>query len=880
MNSTQIEPKRVTLTISQAANHELEVKLAVRYAKDNTWASDPSSDRLVALPQQLLDAYTAWRQNYLVYGRNRGLLVPSDPIETNVSISLDDCDRLKDKFVNEFDRWLSGLTQIRENLLAHVSRAELISFVVQTETNDPQLDLALHRLPWNEWKFIHKHYNTEIALSTKHGPIIRRERGKLRALAICGSYQQPEHQLDLDPDLAALSNHLANSEVELEIWTADPTHHTKLDLLKKLDRSTYHLLFFCGHSSANNQIQLNDCESISLDEPRFQRILTELRKRGLILAFFNSCEGLGNASILMSAGIPYVVVMKELVHDVVAQEFIKYFLESAIEPNKPIHLAVNEARSRLQWLDKLPHGEFLPVLFQNPDQPLFYINPVSLEIAASSQIPDGESVKPPESHWLIRWLLGTKSAPVILASLILLSLANLLFFISTANRKPQNITQQIPINDVNSWISAGDRTLTGSHEDRDSESGHTYFRLRQYAQSAAAFDRYLTERGKAKNPQFVIFSSNAKAYDRVAKSGGKILKIATSVPLGNNQEIATEILQGVAQKQIEFNRKAPTLQLVIIIGNDDNSSDKSQKIARKFVEDPDILAVVGHNASNASEEAAKVYNRQLVMLSPTSFSTKLKKDDRQDSIYRMVPQMTSFASQIATYIRDDAKQQNILDRLRVGICFDPDSPDNNSFQSQFDSILSGIASKPENLNCGSFAQINQPQQQQQILKKIRVLKINTLLVAPHIDRLKETVIFMQAVKRARLGVNLIGSPSLYTKYVATFNGDKLLDNLVLTVPYFPLKDNQFVTTFEREWQIPLQNWRSTMSYTATSVIAQHLSPTATRHSIKTALATDRSYNFMPALNSFSFNSNGERTTNAPPGRLIRLVGTKFELLDN
>jgi branched-chain amino acid transport system substrate-binding protein len=879
MNTSQIEPKRVTLTISQAANHELEVKLDVKYARDNTHASDPSTDRLVALPQQLLDAYTAWRQNYLVYGRNRGLIVPSHPIETNVSISIEDCDKLKDKFVNEFDRWLSGLTQIRENLLAHVSRAELISFVVQTETNDPQLDLALHRLPWNEWNFIHKHYDTEIALSTKHRPIIRQKEGKLRALAICGSYEQPEYQLDLQPDLAALSQSLANSAVELEIWQADPTQNNKLDLLKKLDLSTYHLLFFCGHSSANNQIQLNDRESISLEDPRFQRILIDLRKRGLILAFFNSCEGLGNASILMSAGIPYVVVMKEIVHDVVAQEFITYFLNSATEPNKPIHLAVREARAKLWYLDKLPHGEFLPVLFQNPDQPLFYINPVIREIAPPPQPSDDSSVKPSASHWLARWLLGTKSAPVVLACLILLSLANLLLFIYTANRNQPNITLKPPVNDVNSWISAGDRTLTGSHEDRDSESGHTYFSLKQYDKSAAAFDRYLTERGRAENPQFVIFSSNAKAYQQVANAGGKILKIATSVPLGSNQDIAKEILRGVAQQQIEFNRRSPTLQLVVIIGNDDNLSDKSQKIAQKFVEDPEILAVIGHNASNASEEAAKVYNRQLVMLSPTSFSTKLKKDDRQDSIYRMVPQMTSFASQLATYIRDDAKQQNTLDRLRVGICFDPDSPDNNSFQSQFDSILSGIASKPENLNCGSFTKIDRPQNQQQILQRMRDLKINILLVAPHVDRLKETVTFMQAVKRDRAGIKLIGSPSLYTQYVAAFNRDKLLDNLVLTVPYFPLKDNQFVTNFKREWRIPLQNWRSTMSYAATSVIAQYLSPTATRQSIKTALATDRVYNLAPTIDSFSFNSNGERTTNAPPGRLIRLVGTEFQRLD-
>ncbi len=162
---------------------------------------------------------------------------------------------------------------------------------------------------------------------------------------------------------------------------------------------------------------------------------------------------------------------------------------------------------------------------------------------------------------------------------------------------------------------------------------------------------------------------------------------------------------------------------------------------------------------------------------------------------------------------------------------------------------------------------------------MRDLQINNLLVAPHIDKLKETVIFMKAVKRDRPELKLIGSPSLYTNYVSTLNRDKLLNNLVLTVPYFPAKDNQFAAAFQREWRIPLQNWRSPMAYAATAVIVQHLSPTATRQSIKTALATDRSYKFASVLDSFAFNAHGERTTNAPPGRLIRLVGTQFELLD-
>jgi hypothetical protein len=86
---------------------------------------------------------------------------------------------------------------------------------------------------------------------------------------------------------------------------------------------------------------------------------------GLKLAIFNSCDGLGLARQLDDLQIPQMVVMRELVPDKVAQEFLKYFL-TAFAGGKSFYLAVREARERLQGLEgKFPCASWLPVICQN-----------------------------------------------------------------------------------------------------------------------------------------------------------------------------------------------------------------------------------------------------------------------------------------------------------------------------------------------------------------------------------------------------------------------------------------------------------------------------------------------------------------------------------
>jgi branched-chain amino acid transport system substrate-binding protein len=878
-NSQDLIPsKRVIISINGRSTDSISLDLAIRFTDSNKLVGQIISGRLSPLPPQLSSAYLAWKNSYLKWGKtyrhwqipSRSIVVPSNPIETNISIQ--NCDILEEKLIQEFNAWLStspGLAQIRENLLANVApdryyhRPDLLFFVVQTRTNDPLLDLDLQRLPWNEWKFIRDYYRTSIALSTNNAPIMEPQITKFKALVICGKYEDPNNHIDLQPDLDALKKHLGNT-VELETWISDSKVKSKLELLEKLDKSTYQLLFFCGHSSSNNQIQLNDDEYISIDDNRFQQVLNNLRSRGLVLAFFNSCDGLGIARSLMSVGIPYVVVMKELVHDRVAHEFIKGFLERAIQPEIPVHVAVDRARQELEWLKELPHGEFLPVLFQNPEQPPLYINPAQSESTSSR----------------------TVKAQILAKNPLVLALLTVIVVL-TINFLSHSIW---PISDgLEGRISMGERHLKGSH-DLDLDLAYSYFNSRKYDLSLKEFDRYLNTEFNyeekaykqiSANPEIVIFRNNAKAYSQSSKTGTKVLKIATSVPL-KNHPIAIEILHGIAQYQTKHNRNVDSTQpkLAIAIGSDDNNPDLAAKIATKFVADPDILAVIGHNASDASEAAAPIYNQhQLVMISPTSFSDSLKKKSPTDSLYRMVPQMNIFATQLADHIEKIAKNS----KLKVGICVDPDSPDNNSFQKQFNNNLRSKAFKALDLECGSFDNINQPQKRQKIIDKLSVNQIDTMLVAPHINKLDRTVTFLKAVRQDPRLKNLkqIGSPSLYTKYVSDRNEDKLLDGLILIVPYYPdpRKSNSFITSFQAEWKIPLETWRTPMSYAAMAVIAHNLSSSSTRETLNQSMSKiDRIYETDMALAKFYFNAEGERSTDDPKdtiGPLIQLVGKQF-----
>ncbi|MHC5733185.1 MAG: ABC transporter substrate-binding protein, partial [Nostoc sp.] len=81
-------------------------------------------------------------------------------------------------------------------------------------------------------------------------------------------------------------------------------------------------------------------------------------------------------------------------------------------------------------------------------------------------------------------------------------------------------------------------------------------------------------------------------------------------------------------------------------------------IASQFVKDTSILAVVGHNASNASISAAAKYQEGgLVMIAPTGFSDSLSNFGQY--IFRTLPRIGLSADRLAKYIIKTVGKTNI-----------------------------------------------------------------------------------------------------------------------------------------------------------------------------------------------------------------------------
>ena len=134
------------------------------------------------------------------------------------------------------------------------------------------------------------------------------------------------------------------------------------------DELGWDILCFSGHSSSQadgsmGSMLLNQTKLLTIKE--LKHALTKAIERGLQLAIFNSCDGLGLARELADLHIPQMIVMKEPVPDKVAQEFLKYFL-TAFAGGESLYTAVRQARERLEGLeDEFPYATWLPVIFQN-----------------------------------------------------------------------------------------------------------------------------------------------------------------------------------------------------------------------------------------------------------------------------------------------------------------------------------------------------------------------------------------------------------------------------------------------------------------------------------------------------------------------------------
>ena len=389
-------------------------------------------------------------------------------------------------------------------------------------------------------------------------------------------------------------------------------------------------------------------------------------------------------------------------------------------------------------------------------------------------------------------------------------------------------------------ISLGNKILVTADTNPDKQAGVQAFAKGDFATASSKFQSSL--QANRNDPEALIYYNNAQV------SNSKPLKIAVSVPIGGNLDVAKEILRGVAQAQDEAN-KSGNLKLQVEVANDDNDPAIAQQVATEFIKDTSILAVVGHNASNASIAAAPVYQQAgLVMISPTSFAQNLS--GIGSYVFRTVPSIGFVADSLSRYAMKTANKTNIA------ICVDSKAIDNVSFKDEFIKAVSAAGGKINPTVCDLAAADFNPSA---AISQSISSGADSLLLAAHVDRIDRAL----EVARSNQGkLTLFASPTLYT-FKTLQAGQGAVNGMVLAVPWHPtaIPGNPFPSNATKLWGGSV-NWRSATAYDAIQAIIIGLKAgNVSRDGLQKALSSPN-FSANGATGTIQFLPSGDRNGSA------------------
>lgn len=350
----------------------------------------------VNYPFSLTQSYENWHRAYLdYYVRLRGKKgisgTGSTPRDFHQKLVEAEANLLRD-----FQQWLLSPELVSIN-------SKITKAVRQTSEKQPVeifltcTSLEIAKLPWESFD-TDSDSPTKIRITRSpaniSNEVMHPIRRKIRVLVILGD----DSGLDLEGDKQAIKSLNSIVDVQFAGWnkTTDTTNFDanalKRQIIKVIsDERGWDILFFAGHS---NETQLTGGElgiapGVALSMQEIEGSLKIARKRGLQFAIFNSCNGINIAEFLINLGLSQVAVMREPIHDQVAQIFLVKFLQSLAE-YKDVHTALLDASQLLKEDEKrvsYPSAYLVPSLFRHPEAKLFQIQPFNIASRVKRWLP-------------------------------------------------------------------------------------------------------------------------------------------------------------------------------------------------------------------------------------------------------------------------------------------------------------------------------------------------------------------------------------------------------------------------------------------------------------------------------------------------------------
>jgi ABC-type branched-subunit amino acid transport system substrate-binding protein len=435
--------------------------------------------------------------------------------------------------------------------------------------------------------------------------------------------------------------------------------------------------------------------------------------------------------------------------------------------------------------------------------------------------------------------------------------------ISPGNNTTNNISRGDNITNNISW---GDRTLFPTTGNPYRDQGIKAFKQGNYQQAVNYFAQAV--KYNRNDPEVLIYYNNA-----LARQKGSPFTLAVVVPVQGTQNIAKEILRGVAFAQNQFNNVKSGLNshlLEIVIANDANNPEQAKKIAQQLVDNKSVLAVIGHYSSEATKAALNEYQKAsepLAIISPTSLSTFLQ----GNIFFRTVPSNAKVSQKLAGYI------WNQLSLKKVVVFYNHDSLFSNNLREQFTKKFEQLGGQVvENIDL-TDRKLNVDQklnesvsQQYQAQAALLLSDVQYTSMALEIVRTKANS------KNPKVqSLQLLGNSTLYNDRTLTESGNAI-EGLIVSVPWFreaPQSKN-FAQKAAQQWGGQI-SWRTATSYDATQALIQALSSNPSR---ATVLQRLRKVNLSPQQtsgNTIQFTPQGERQIKPI---LVQIKNGQFKIL--
>lgn len=407
-------------------------------------------------------------------------------------------------------------------------------------------------------------------------------------------------------------------------------------------------------------------------------------------------------------------------------------------------------------------------------------------------------------------------------------------------------------------FSSGERTLFSDQANNlERNKGIQAFKKGDYKKAEELFDEFLKNNNN--DPEIHIYRNNAKA-----RQAGNPFLIAAVVPADKAKNNAEEILKGVADSQTQFHETGGLngRLLEIVIVDDHNDPEVVKEVAQQITKNSNILGVIGHNSSDATQTALEEYKKaNLAIVSPTSTSTYLF----SPVFFRTISSNDILGKKLVNYAKD---KEGIT---KIAVFYDPDDTYSNSFKKIF---TQGF----EDQNVISVISIDMTQPSWNADKQVQALekdKYDAIALFPKVGLENKAIEIATANSKLEKPMKLLGGDTLYTSKILDEakddKGGNAMEGLILSIPSSPA--GTYAKEAKEKWG--KIDWRAGTSYDATQVFVHALSPQANRESVleKLKLTSLRSPDTSGEL--LEFDDNGDRIGEPI---LVQVKDNKFKCL--